>query len=306
MRWAYAGAGMLPRGVVMTPTSWRATTCFISLLSAAPIAVADAPCNKGYRDTTPAERARITAVLQAAKSALPPAPEGWQLRGGDDISVTTSICQDGEAVPWDYSFGRSYGRVGDYEKRQKSFEDAAVLAEAERAKQKPRIDALQAEMMAIMQKQMALNQKGDYDGAQKLQPQLEKKQAEFDKALSAGSEHVEAAGKEYQRDLEMSIAVRMNADSERPGNAATQLPRPVGALAALRWPSANPDDSNESALYLFGFWKQWPDGTLRSGTRAGVPTSGPHAVSVLVTADRERLADFAQKIDFAKIAAILK
>ena len=290
----------------MTPTRLRALACFVSLFTVLPIALADAPCNKGYRDTTAAERARITAALQAAKSALPPAPEGWQLRGGDDISVTTSICQDGEAVPWDYSFSRSYGQVGDYEKRQKSFEDAAALAEAERAKQQPRIDALQAEMMAIMQKQVALNQKGDYDGAQKLQPQLEKMQAEFDKALSAGSEQVAAAGKEYQRDLEMSIAVRMNADSERPGDGATQLPRPAGALAAVRWPSANPDDSNDSALYLFGFWKQWPDGTWRSGTRAGVPTSGPHAVSVLVTADRERLADFVQTIDFAKIAAIVK
>ena len=268
--------------------------------------MADAPCNKGYRDTTPAERARIAAALQAAKSALPPAPEGWQIRGGDDISVTESICQDGEAVPWDYSFGLSYGQVGDYEKRQRSFEDAAALVEAERAKQQPRIDALQAEMMAIMQKQMALNQKGDYDGAQKLQPQLEKTQAEFDKASSAGSEHVEAAGKEYQRDLEMSISVRMNADSEHPGDGATQLPRPAGALAAVRWPSANPNDSNDSALYLFGNWKQWPDGTWHSGTRAGVPTSGPHAISVHVTADPDRLADFVQTIDFAKIAAIVK
>ena len=93
----------------MTPTGLRALACFVSLVTLLPIALADAPCNKGYRDTTAAERARITAALQAAKSALPPAPEGWQLRGGDDISVTTSICQDGEAVPWDYSLSRSYG-----------------------------------------------------------------------------------------------------------------------------------------------------------------------------------------------------
>ena len=209
-------------------------------------------------------------------------------------------------MPWDYSFGRSYGQVGEYEKRQKGFEDAAALAQAERAKQQPRIDALQAEMMAIMQKQMALNQKGDYDGAQKLQPQLEKKQAELDDALSAGNEQIEAAGKAYQRDLDMSISVRVNFDSERPEAGATPLANPAGALAAVRWPSANPDDSNDSALYLFGYWKRWPDGTWRSGTRAGVPTSGPHAVSVLVTADRERLADFVQTIDFAKIAAIVK
>lgn len=43
-------------------------------LAAAPVARSDAPCNKGYRDSTPAERATMTAALQAAKSALPPTP----------------------------------------------------------------------------------------------------------------------------------------------------------------------------------------------------------------------------------------
>lgn len=284
----------------------RTAACTLALVVAAPVALADAPCNKGFRDTTPAERARITAVLTAAKSALPPAPEGWQIRGDDQLSVRSSICRDGEGAPWDYSFGRSYGQVGDYEQRQKAIQDAATLAEAERAKRQPRIDALQAQMMAIMQKQMALNQKGDYDGAQKLQPQLEKAQAEFEKAMTAGSEHIDAAGRTFHRDLEMSISVRVNAASERPGASATNLPLPAGALKAVRWASEDPAITDDRALYLFGNWKQGPDGSWRPVTRANVPASGPHAVSVLVTANRERLADFVQKIDFAKVAAIVK
>ena len=70
----------------------------------------------------------------------------------------------------------------------------------------PRLDALQAKMMSIMQQQMALNQKKDYDGAQKLQPQLEKAQADYEKLLTAGNQQIEAAGREYERDLEMSIS----------------------------------------------------------------------------------------------------
>jgi len=36
------------------------------------------------------------------------------------------------------------------------------------------------------------------------------------------------------------------------------------------------------------------------------PPSGAHAVSVYLIADRERLADIVQQIDFAKIAAIAR
>jgi hypothetical protein len=282
---------------------------FLSVIAAmafAPAGLCDAPCNKGMRDTTPAERARITAALQTAKDALPPAPEGWRLVGAEEFSVPTSLCLDGEKLPWDYTFTRSYSQVGDYAAREKVMQDAAAAAAATQAKNQPRLDALQAEMMAVMQKQMALNQKGDYAGAQKLQPQMEKVQAEYEKLATASTQSIDAAGKEYHRDLQMSISVRVNADSERPGNGAIPLAKPPGALTAVRWPSENPDATDDSALYVFGFWRQGPDGIWRSGTRAGVPTSGPHAVSVYVIADRERLADIVQKIDFAKIASIVR
>jgi hypothetical protein len=42
--------------------------------------MADAPCIAGFRDSTPAERARMTAILETAKKALPPAPAGQERR----------------------------------------------------------------------------------------------------------------------------------------------------------------------------------------------------------------------------------
>ncbi len=285
----------------MTTSCFRAgIALLVSLLAVAPMALGDAPCNAGYRDVTPAERARITAALQLAKAALPPAPEGWQVRGDEQFSIQSSICRDGENVPWSHGFARSYGQIGDYEARQKVMADAAAAAAAERAKNQSRLDALQAQMMSIMQQQMALNQKRDYEGAQKLQPQLEKAQADYEKLATASNQQIEAAGREYHRDLEMSISVRVNESTQPPGKNSTQLARPAGALSAVRWQDEDASVTNEYALYRFGSWKQGANAAWSPGTRAGVPPSGPHAVSVYVIADRDRLADIVQQIDFGK------
>jgi hypothetical protein len=49
------------------------TAWLVALFVISPAALGDAPCDAGFRDVTPAERARITAALQSVKSALPPA-----------------------------------------------------------------------------------------------------------------------------------------------------------------------------------------------------------------------------------------
>ncbi len=100
--------------------------CAAALATVAPAARSDAPCNKGYRDSTAAERATMTAVLQAAKKALPPAPTGWVIEGDDEISITTNLCQDYEAAPWVYHFNRTYQRIDDQEARDKIIADAAA------------------------------------------------------------------------------------------------------------------------------------------------------------------------------------
>jgi hypothetical protein len=278
----------------------------VALSLVAPAALGDAPCYKGYRDTTPAERARITTALQAAKDAMPPAPEGWRIRGDDQFSVTSSLCQDRQLFPWNYSYTRGYGQFGDAAAREKLMQDAAAAMAAKRAAKQPQLDALQAQMQDIMQKQIALNQKQDYAGAEKLQPQAKKLEAEYEKLLAEISQPVEEAGTAYDEDRDMSVTVEVNGSAERPGPGATNLPLPSGARAAVRWQPENPEATDDHALYLFGNWKLDPDGSWLWAMRDGIPPSGPQAIAVKVTADRERLASFVQEIDFAKIAAIVK
>jgi hypothetical protein len=85
-----------------------ALACAVAAITSASIARSDGPSDAGYRDSTPAERGSMTAILQAAKKALPPAPAGWVILGGDRISVPSSICRDYERSPWKYQFKRYY------------------------------------------------------------------------------------------------------------------------------------------------------------------------------------------------------
>jgi hypothetical protein len=87
--------------------------CAVAMVAAAPMARGDGPCDKDFRDSTPAERATMIAALQAAKKAMPPAPAAWVIVGDDQISVTTSLCRDYEGAPWNYNFNRYYQRVDD-------------------------------------------------------------------------------------------------------------------------------------------------------------------------------------------------
>ena len=70
----------------------------VSLVAYALVALADTSgalavgvCNKGFRDTTAAERATLTAVLEAVKKALPAVPTGWVILGDDEVSVPRSL-----------------------------------------------------------------------------------------------------------------------------------------------------------------------------------------------------------------------
>lgn len=292
----------------MTTGHWRTGIAgLVSLFTIAPVALGDAPCNTGFRDVTPAERARITAALQAAESALPPAPEGWQqVNANGEFSIPASICRDGEKRLWHYQTGRSYTNAASPEARQKIMADAAAAAAAGRAKNQAQMDALQQKMMSIMQQQMALNQKQDYAGAEKLQPQLDKVQADYEKLATAGNASIEAAGRAFERDLHMSISVDVNSRPRNPVRNVTNLPKPAGAVAAVRWQDEDPAATDEHALILFGPWQPDPKGGWLPGLRTGVPPSGPHAVSVQVTADKDRLASVVQAIDFDKVAAIVR
>jgi hypothetical protein len=282
----------------------------VATVFGATMARGDAPCNAGFRDSTPAERARMTAILEIAKKSLPPAPAGWQIGGYEEISVAGSVCRDGENRPWSYGISRNYTRVDDYEARQQGMQDAAAHAAAEQKKKQPRMDALMAQMQQLSARQVALVQKGDMAGAEKLNHEMAKIQAEFEKVADEGDSQarIAAAGKEMDRDLHMSISVRVNETAVPLTSGAANFPLPPGAFAAQRW--TRPADAEKSAeghaLVLYGTWnhvektKSWT-----AARRANAVPTAAHVVSVEVVGDPARIDPLLQGIDFKSLATAL-
>lgn len=281
----------------------------VAVFSAA-IARGDGPCNGGFRDSTPAERARMTAILEIAKKSLPPAPAGWQIGGYEEISVVGRVCRDGENRPWSYGISRTYNRVDDYEARQQVMRDAAAHAAEEQKKKQPRMDALMAQMQQLSTRQAALVQKGDMAGAQKINYELEKIQAEYKKVADEGDSQarIAAAGREMDRDLHMSISVRVNETAVPLTNGAANLPLPPGASVAQRWTRpANAEKSAEGhALVLFGGWNR-AEQTKRwmPARRANAVPTAAHVISVEVVGDPARIDPLLQGIDFNSLATVL-
>jgi hypothetical protein len=282
----------------------------IALLAFAPWALADAPCNKGLRDTTPAERAQVTGVLKAMQAALPPAPEGWIIvvDTANEISVPGRLCMDTEKTPWTYGFTRTYKQVAGAEARMKRIEDQAASQQATMAAKKPRMDAALAKYQAIMNKQMELNQKGDYAGAEKLNPQLKAAEKEYETILNEVYDPaaMAATDKAVNRDFEMSIRVTANPGSETVGPGAKAVALPAGAKSAQRWHVETDTQSTDRALYLFGAWTASAGGKWSSGSRAGASPAAAHAIAVVVSGDPARVTATAPTIKFPAFAAAVK
>lgn len=280
--------------------------CFFSLVAAVPIAFADSPCNAGYRDTTAAERAKMTAVLEAIKGAMPAPPAGWTIGGDDAISVPQSMCQDFRLVPVSYDFTRWYRNVGESEQRQKIVMDqAGIQAEAFRKKQ-PRLDAIQKQMEAVSAKQIALIQKNDFAGAEKYNAEIDRLQTEYQRIADEGSDPaaLEAASKKANRDMEMTISVRVNPFASSVPAGAKPATAPAGAKSAYRWHVEDESQSNDHALFYFGSWFKRPDGSLQPNPPPGAPLSAAHGFTIEITGDPARVTQAVSAIDFARIAAV--
>jgi hypothetical protein len=292
----------------MTQTSWRAPACLISFLIASPGAIADSPCYKGYRDTSPVERAKMTAVLQTVKDALPAPPAGWQISSDDAISVPQSLCQDFGLIPIDYGFGRLYRQVGDAQKRQKLMDDqSARLVEAYKQKQ-PRLEAIQGKMEKLNAQQIALLQKGDLAGAEKFGPQIAALQEEYQKVADEGNDPaaMNAVSKELNRDLELTISVRVNPTTASVPTGAKPMVAPAGAKSAHRWHVEDENQSTDHALYYFGTWFKRPDGTFQPSVRQGAPFSAAHGMTLEISGDPARVTQTISALNFAKVASALK
>jgi hypothetical protein len=273
-------------------------------LAAAPIAQGDAPCNKGYRDTTPAERATLTAVLQAAKRALPPAPTGWVIDGDDQISVTTSLCRDYEGAPWNYHFGRSYTRVDDQEARDKILADAGAASQAALALKQPRLDAAMARMEKLTAKQVALLQKGDFVGAEAMSNEIAKAQADYEKILNEGDSQAqfEAAAARASRDQHMYIGVQINSNQVRPSDGAKAMPPPAGARAAYRWSTNREGLIEDHVLMLLGQWRPMADNVWKRVLHPEIAPTAAQVITIEVTADPGRIAGIVGAIDVKTLA----
>ena len=284
-----------------------AFTLFISGLVIAPCAL---PCDSGVHQDTAAERAQYTAVLKAAQGALPPAPAGWIIvvDPSNEIGGPGTICREFETLPWNYGFSRTYRQVAGAESRNKILTDQATRQRAAMEQRQPRLDAAGKKYNKLVEQQMALNQKGDYAGAEKLQPQAVAAQKEYEAILNEANDPAAsvATEKAFNKDLEMSIAVTVNPKFERVGAGATAVAPPAGAKVAQRWHVEDETQSNDKALFLFGTWKAAAQGQWNTMPRAGAVPAGAHGISVLVTGDPARVTQTVASLDFAKLAAIVK
>lgn len=273
----------------------------------APAARADGPCDKGFRDVAPAERATMTTTLTAAKKALPAAPAGWQQTTSDDFSLAGNICRDRETRPWSYEFNRGYKQIADAEARQARFNAAMAKFNAEQQAKQPRLDALRDQNMKLSEQRIALLQKGDKAGAAKLEPQIVKVQAEYEKVAESGNgeQILTAASKEMHRDFEMSISVQINPGAEAPETGAQNLPLPVGAFAAYRWDTSDENADTGHVLFLYGKWIRNAQGRWMPVGRANVAATAANAIAVKVTADPNRLPSLLQSIDFPALSTAL-
>jgi hypothetical protein len=280
---------------------------FIALLAIAPAALGDAPCYKDFRDTTPAERAQVTSVLEAMQAALPPAPEGWFIvvDTANEISVPGRICRDTETSPWRYGFARTYKQATGADARMKLIEDQAARQQAAMQQAQPRMDAAAAKYQKITNQINELIQKQDYAGAEKLAPQLKAAEKEYEAILNEvhNPAAMAATDKEVNRDFQFTISVSVNPGSEIIGPGAKAIAPPARARSAQRWHVESEHESTDRALYLFGAWTPGASGRWNAGSRSGASPAAAHAISVLVSGDPQRVTTIIPAIQFPAIEA---
>jgi hypothetical protein len=261
-------------------------------------AFADYACEKGYRDTTPAERAAETHALETIRAALPAASAGWVLLGDDKISVTQSLCADFDGTPWRYSFNREYQRVDDRAQRDELIAQAAEVMQADAVAKQPQLDALMAKIQALTNESIAAAQAGDFARVDAISQQNAALTEQYQQLVDTGPDRTRADAllAQASRDQSMWVSVDVNQDRS-PLDGAVTLPLPAGARSAYRWSETRGDVNVDHVLVLLG--QPPPDAATATPTAV-------RAVAVDVTADAERIAATVAAIDFAALAALLQ
>ena len=285
---------------------WR-VVCAAIALAGTSVALADGVCNKGYRATTAAERATMTAVLETVKKALPPAPAGWVILGDDQTVATQNLCMDAELSPWNYDFNRSYQRTDDQEARQKTFNAAAAKVAAAMKLKQPRLDAIMARMTKLAEQQGALIQKGNMAAATALNQDIANAQDEYKKIADEGDSEaqMEAASAEASRDLQFHVGLSINAGLSSMSTDAREFPLPPGARVAFRWSTTSSGLKTDHAQILLGLWRPNGTGRWRSMSGANRAMTVAHTMLIDVSADPGRFESTIAAIDFSALAKLL-
>jgi len=266
---------------------------------------ADAPCEKGFRDTTPEERATMTAALESARAAVPEPPTGWVRTLHDDsVAPLTVICLD--YFPWTYSYSRAYTRVEGAEGREQAIEVEREKAQATAAARQPQVDAYQVRMTELSTEYSAAASSGDDARVQAATAEMQAFQAEYQRFMSEddSTKALEAAIAAQYLDIEMSVHVMVNPARESPEQGAQTIDVP-GAASASQWVSGG-EGENATTLVLFGQWQPSATGFgLESVTPSGAAPEQVHAISVRFHAHKDRIASLLEATDLDAIAALL-
>jgi hypothetical protein len=270
-------------------------------------AYADAECDKGVRETTPAEQAAMKNVLDGIDRALPPAPQGWVIQDEGEPSIATEICRDVEQKPWAYSRSRFYRETAGDEQRQAAVTAAGQRAQANLASKQPRIDAVTAKITALVPKVEEAAQKGDLARLTALGEESDKLKAEYDRIVEEGGDprqELDATTQNAYADTTMSISVYVNPSSDGLPSDAARIAPPRGASTAARRGSGGVPSAMATEVVAFGTWHPTPEGFAEPVRRAG-PPHAPHGISVQINAADERLDQVVSSIDFGAIGKLL-
>jgi hypothetical protein len=304
-----ADDGISSRFLVPSKRGFIAASWAMAAFLVASSAQGDGVCYRGYRETTADERATMTAVLEAVKGALPPAPEGWVVLGDDALSITENICGDYAIIPWQYEFGRSYQRVDDQEARQQKLEAAGELMRADMAAKQPRLDAITARSQVLGAELGAAAEKGDYARADEINQEIFAGSEEYKRILDEGdaTERMNALYAEMNQDLQMSVRASINPlTASPPAEGASAIDVPAGATSAFRWSTTSGDVQEDQLVIFFGEWRTTPEGFLTTVRPEGSANLvEPRTIMVQVTAHAGRIAGIVDAINFEALASTL-
>jgi hypothetical protein len=283
-----------------TTVRTAALTTAVCLGSAA---YADSVCEKGSRETTASERDTMMSVLEAAKAALPRAPEGWIIGGYEELSIPQSFCTDTSA-PLGYGVARTFNRTDDQEQRDEALTAAGTQLRAQQEARQPQMEALMARLQALGAQMADAAQKGDSSRSDALAREFEQIQKELESSLASGNDEalIEQVAVATMKDVTMSIAVRVNPVSVGRADMQPAAP-PPGAHAAFAWTESDEGIDTAHTLVLVGAWQPRSENGIASQPAGSRSIAAAHAIAVDVAADPARLDSLFGSIDFSALAA---